>query len=851
MERAQTANQLRSEAKDRANASEESLELAKEEFAKGKAELKELKAAKEKAESEVSMALEAGRSAAFMEYLCFYMDMEPDNDCGWKPKVGMTFDSEESAYDFYNAYGRRMGFSIRREYCKKNKLTKQIISRNLVCNKEGFRKVNKRDPLTKTPRAETRTGCEARLFVKLDVNSGKFVVIDFKEKHNHEHVSLDCAHMLSSQRKISDTQAIELDLASESGLCLGQSFELMGREAGGKSLDNEEQITNMFWADAQMVMDYAQFGDVVTFDTTYKLNKEHRPFASFVGCNHHRETVVFGAALLYDKTAETFVWLFQTFLEAMSKKAPKTLFTDEDAAMAKAIPIVMPDTSHRLCTWHLMQNALRHVGEMLDTYDAHDNHWLKLIFGVKEKWGWPYVRSTWVAGMSTTQLSESFNAFLKDYIRSDFNLNEFFMHFERVHCEKRYKELETGYALCQRLPRVRAPFIMLSQMDNVYTKNIFEEFQDEYFLSVESEIQAIEYIDGCSLYTVVDAIGKNARKVTMEMDGSLACSCSKFEKKGILCSHCLKVMREILKLKEIPSQYIMKRWTKQAREEAVMDKLGNEIQIDVKFKQASRYKTLMTAFRSIACRAAETEESYDFCCSQVAALGADVKSKISAHFCPEKEVSINDQPQTCEQEDNNHVVKIPIGLKKKHPTSKGKRRIKGPCELALQASFKKKSRAQFLSSSRPVAAPTVRPSPLSIGGDVSIYENVTPLHPPLAPPPPPHSVAMGGTIPLPLIYPTYNANNLAYCGQPTFMTLLQGGYAIGFEDSQGSQTGSRPTNNLMLYTEVLLLLIWVWMAMKRWKALQISCIGDASELLYLTLMLMLKLKYLIVKLVEW
>ncbi|GMP32696.1 hypothetical protein CsSME_00006337 [Camellia sinensis var. sinensis] len=189
------------------------------------------------------------------------MDMEPDNDCSWKPKEGMTFDSEEGAYDFYNAYGGRMGFSIRREYCKKNKLTKQIISRNLVCNKEGFRKVDKRDPLTKTLRTETRTGCEARLFVKLDVNSGKFVVIDFKEKHNHELVSLDCAHMLPSQRKISDTQAIELDL----------SFELMGREAGGRqSLDNEEQITNMFWADAQMVMDYAQFGDVVTFDTTYK-----------------------------------------------------------------------------------------------------------------------------------------------------------------------------------------------------------------------------------------------------------------------------------------------------------------------------------------------------------------------------------------------------------------------------------------------------------------------------------------------------------------------------------------------------------------------------------------------------
>ena len=32
-------------------------------------------------------------------------------------------------------------------------------------------------------------------------------------------------------------------------------------------LDNVEQITNIFWADARMIIDYANFGDVVTFDT--------------------------------------------------------------------------------------------------------------------------------------------------------------------------------------------------------------------------------------------------------------------------------------------------------------------------------------------------------------------------------------------------------------------------------------------------------------------------------------------------------------------------------------------------------------------------------------------------------
>ncbi|KAL7221099.1 hypothetical protein ACSBR1_023117 [Camellia fascicularis] len=93
--------------------------------------------------------------------------------------------------------------------------------------------------------------------------------------------------------------------------------------------------------------------------------------------------------------------------------------------------------------------------------------------------------------------------FLEDYIRSDFNLNEFFMHFESVLYEKQYKELEAGYALCQRLPKVKATIRMLIQM-------------------------------------VVDVGRKHARKVKMERDGSLGCNCTKFEREGILCSHSLK-----------------------------------------------------------------------------------------------------------------------------------------------------------------------------------------------------------------------------------------------------------------------------------------------------------------------
>ena len=58
-------------------------------------------------------------------------------------------------------------------------------------------------------------------------------------------------------------------------------------------LDCEEHISIIFWADAKMIIDYAHFGDVVTFDTTFGTNKEYRSFGVFVGFNQFRETVIF------------------------------------------------------------------------------------------------------------------------------------------------------------------------------------------------------------------------------------------------------------------------------------------------------------------------------------------------------------------------------------------------------------------------------------------------------------------------------------------------------------------------------------------------------------------------------
>ncbi|KAF5465466.1 hypothetical protein F2P56_015473, partial [Juglans regia] len=62
---------------------------------------------------------------------------------------------------------------------------------------------------------------------------------------------------------------------------------------------------------------------------------------------------------------------------------------------------------------------------MLDTYGLHENAWLGSLYSDRRSWVPAYVRDTFWAGMSTTQRSESMNAFFDDYVNSKTTLKQF------------------------------------------------------------------------------------------------------------------------------------------------------------------------------------------------------------------------------------------------------------------------------------------------------------------------------------------------------------------------------------------------------------------------------------------
>uniref|UniRef100_A0A8I6X9Z6 Protein FAR1-RELATED SEQUENCE n=1 Tax=Hordeum vulgare subsp. vulgare TaxID=112509 RepID=A0A8I6X9Z6_HORVV len=227
-----------------------------------------------------------------------------------------------------------------------------------------------------------------------------------------------------------------------------------------------------------MASDYAIFSDVICFDTTYRKLDDGRPFGLIVGVNNHQKTMVFGAALLYDETAASFGWLSRTFLKVMSGKHPRTFLTDEDAAMAKAIREVFPHSHHRLCVWHMNQNACKHLAGVVNEYKKFNVDFQHSIYDMEEEYEFV---GTWDKMIdNTTQRSESINNELKRYISIKYDMLTFFEHFERLVSDKRCEEVNYDFKATQTTPKLKAKSsYMLKQTAATYTPAIFKLVQDQ------------------------------------------------------------------------------------------------------------------------------------------------------------------------------------------------------------------------------------------------------------------------------------------------------------------------------------------------------------------------------------
>lgn len=136
-----------------------------------------------------------------------------------EPRVGMEFDSEDAAKEFYDGYARRVGFVMRLDQCRRSEVDKRILSRRLSCNKQGYY-AQPKDHLgpARKQRTSTREGCNAMMLVKLNP-SGKWVVTRFEKEHTHTLVISDRLSRNDLDSKERKIQALTQELKRQTQLC--------------------------------------------------------------------------------------------------------------------------------------------------------------------------------------------------------------------------------------------------------------------------------------------------------------------------------------------------------------------------------------------------------------------------------------------------------------------------------------------------------------------------------------------------------------------------------------------------------------------------------------------------------
>ncbi|XP_019225945.1 PREDICTED: protein FAR-RED IMPAIRED RESPONSE 1-like [Nicotiana attenuata] len=296
------------------------------------------------------------------------------------PISGMRFRDKDTLFAFYKEHARLRGFSIiKRNSNKKGGDTARYIT--YCCDRTRIRKIKF---TTKS------NNCKARLAAVLD-DSGCWWVSKVVHDHNHDLLP-SVSRLMAGHRSVCDSLKRDLVAHDRYGIRPSKNIRLAEVQRGGPQnlgctpkdcrnyilksrnfemqegdaqsllnffreiqvkdreffysidVDNIGRLRNVVWVHSHCKTAYEQFHDVICFDTTYLVNRYNIPCASFVGINHHRQSILLGCALMSHEDIDIYKLVFRTWLDAMENVHPDAIITDQCQSIKVAIAEVMPNT---------------------------------------------------------------------------------------------------------------------------------------------------------------------------------------------------------------------------------------------------------------------------------------------------------------------------------------------------------------------------------------------------------------------------------------------------------------------------------------------------------------------------
>ena len=286
-------------------------------------------------------------------------------------------------------------------------------------------------------------------------------------------------------------------------------------------LDADHRVECLFWVDSAARHAYIEsYSDLVSFDAIYMTNMYDMSFTPFIGINKHGQSFMLGCAFIMDEKTPSYIWLFETFLEAMKRKSPVSIITDQDAAMRAAITQVFPNTNHRNCRWHIMDKFSGIIGPVLDkdeelrddfkeclnytvTPDEFETKWVEMInkyhlgddvhfqhlYAIRSSFILAYYMHCFYPFLQSTQRSEGFNAVLKKYVNPNMSVLHFVKQYQKIQDKCLVAQDGQDFRTDDRARRRWSKYPIERHAASVYTKNLFYKFSKEFEKTAEYDVK--------------------------------------------------------------------------------------------------------------------------------------------------------------------------------------------------------------------------------------------------------------------------------------------------------------------------------------------------------------------------
>ncbi|KAK4794471.1 hypothetical protein SAY86_012465 [Trapa natans] len=505
-----------------------------------------------------------------------------------------------------------------------------------------------------------KTDCKASMHVKRR-SDGKWVIHSFVKEHNHD---LLPAQAISEQtrkmyadmaRKFAEyTNVMGLKTDSRSLFDRSRNITLESGEARillnfflhmqclnpnffyAVDLGDDQRIKNLLWVDAKSRHDYSSFCDAVCFDTTYMRNKYKLPLALFIGVNQHYQFILLGCALISDECAATYAWIMQTWLKAVGGQPPKVIITEQDKIFKSIISDVFPATRHCFYLWQIWDKVSENLGHVIknhekflakfekcvnrswteedfekrwwkivDRTELKDDEWMQTLYEDRKLWIPTFIKDVFLAGMCTIRRAESVNSFFDKYVHKKTSAQEFVKQYESFLQDRYEEEGKADSDTWTKQSMLKSPSPFEKSVSGLYTLAVFKKFQVEVLGAVACHPKEERQDENGVTFRVHDVEKNQEFTVTWnEMKSEVSCMCRMFEYRGYLCRHALVVL-QMRGLSAIPSTYILKRWTKDAKNRHLMIEQPDQLQ-----SRVQRYNDLCQRAMRLSEEASMSPDSY-------------------------------------------------------------------------------------------------------------------------------------------------------------------------------------------------------------------------------------------------